>query len=284
MTAAMTAGRRGDMTEDYVNANRANWDERVLIHLRDTTGMYDADKLRSGRDMLGPIEAAEIGDVTGRRLLHLQCHFGMDTLSLARRGAVVTGLDFSPNAIAAARALASDLEIDARFVEAQVYDAPTQAGRDYDIVFTTWGTIGWLPDVGRWARTVAACLAPGGRLYMADGHPVLFMVEEVDDTPTFRFDWRTPKADPIIEVDDQSYAGDGTPIQNSRTLEWNHPLSDIVTALMEAGLTLEFLREHDRIPWQAFPSMVQADDGTFSQRAGQVKLPLAFSLAAIKRQ
>ncbi|WP_342234974.1 class I SAM-dependent methyltransferase [Inquilinus sp. OTU3971] len=153
-----------------VALNRANWDERVAVHLR--SAFYNVDGFRRGETDLGPIEAAEIGDIAGLRVAHLQCHFGMDTMYLARRGARVTGLDFSAKAIAAARALAAETGSGAEFVEGDVYDAPRLLGEGvHDLVFTSWGTIIWLPDIVRWAQAVAALLKPGGRLYFLDGHP-----------------------------------------------------------------------------------------------------------------
>ena len=268
--------------DEYFSGNRANWDERVGIHLRDATGMYPLEAVRGGQDMLGPIEGAEIGDVVGKRLLHLQCHFGVDTISLALRGALATGLDFSARAIDAARVLAAEAGAQVKFVEGNVYDAPAVAGTGYEIVFTTWGTIGWLPSVNRWAQAVSDCLAPGGFLYIADGHPMLHMIEEKDGRLEILFDWRTPEDAPIIDTHDYSYAGDGTEIVNARAFEWNHPLSDIIGALAEHGLRLEFLHEHDRIPWKAFASMVATGDRMFVQAPDQIKLPLAFSLKSVK--
>lgn len=266
----------------YFDANRASWDERVGIHLRDTTGVYPLDAFRNGADTLTPIESTEIGDVAGKRTLHLQCHFGIDTLSLARRGADVTGLDFSANAIAAARAFASELDISARFVEANVYDAPAAAGTGYDLVFTTWGTIIWVPDIMRWATAVAGCLRPGGCLYLADGHPAMMLLTEREGRLEVGWPWRNAPDDPSVEDETQSYAGDGTPLRNSRTFGWNHPLSDVLAALTANGLALEFLHEHEMIPWQAFPSMVR-QSGMFVQAPGQCRIPLAYSLKAVKR-
>lgn len=269
--------------DDYRALNRANWDERVGIHLRDTTGIYDFAAIRAGGEILGPIEAAEIGDVAGRRVLHLQCHFGLDTVSLARRGARATGLDFSHEAIVAARRLADELGVAVDYVEGDVYDAPALAGAGYDMVYTSWGTIGWLPDLERWAAAIAGCLATGGVFYMADGHPTLHMIEERDGRLEIAYDWRTPPGDPIVTEATGTYAGDGTAVRNSRLMEWNHPLSDILGALAGAGLALDFLHEHDRIPWRAFPSMVPTDDRMFVQGEGQKRIPLAFSLRAVKR-
>lgn len=267
--------------ETFFETNRANWDERVGLHLRDRKGIYRFDDLRAGKDILGPIEDAELGDISGRRVLHLQCHFGMDTICLARRGGIVTGLDFSPEAVAAARNLAAEMGTDVRFVESNVYDAPAATGGGFETVFTSWGAIGWLPDIDAWAQVVSDCLVEGGFLYIAEAHPFLHMVEEIDGKIEMVWDWRTPKDTPIREDDDMSYAGDGSKFRNTVTYGWNHPLSDIFAALAKAGMQLEWFHEHEMIPWQAFPSMVRK--GTqFAQREGQTKMPLAFSLRATK--
>jgi len=268
--------------EDFFAVNRARWDELVGLHLRDTTGIYPLDVLRAGGDLLCPIEASEIGDVSGLKIAHLQCHFGVDTICLARRGATVTGLDFSPNAVAAARTLAAELGVPATFVEGNVFDAPTLVGSGFDRVYVTWGALGWLPDLGRWARAVAACLRPGGTLYLAEGHPFMFMLEEREGRLEIGYEWRTPQDRPIVDIAPVSYAGDGSPVKNERALGWNHPFSRILGGLAEAGMALQFLHEHEMIPWRAFPSMVpqgrmyvQPDDTKF-------RIPLAFSLKAVK--
>ena len=173
--------------EPYLDANRLNWDERADIHAEDVTGAYAIERFLAGADTLHSIEANEIGDVAGLDVLHLQCHIGVDTLCLARRGARVTGLDFSANALRHARDLARKAKLEARFVLGNVYDAPALVGSVFDLVFTTWGTITWLPDIRRWGAAIALMLKPGGRLYFADSHPSLGVLEEVDGKliPTF---------------------------------------------------------------------------------------------------
>ena len=156
---------------DHVEMNRRNWDERAAIHARDTTGDYMLDRFRAGEDALHAIEAAELGDISGKRVLHLQCHIGRDTLCLVRRGATVTGLDFSSAALSVARRLSDETGLKADFVEGTVDQAPDLTPGPFDLVFTTWGTICWLPDVKTWAKVIASVLAPGGELYFADAHP-----------------------------------------------------------------------------------------------------------------
>ncbi len=266
----------------YTAANLANWNDRAAIHLRDATGFYRVDDFRAGADTLNPIEAAEIGDVAGRRLVHLQCHFGLDSLSLARRGAKVTGIDFSPTAVAGARRLAAETGLDARFVEGDVLAARGLVDGQFDIVYTTWGTIIWLDDIKRWAAAVASLLAPGGFLYLADAHPTALGFEQVGDTLVLTHPWRTPPDRPLVFDGPETYTGDATPLAHPRTYEWAHPLSAVIGGLLEAGLRLDFLHEHEEVPWQIWPLAVKAGRGMYRLPAGLPALPLAFSLKATR--
>lgn len=269
------------MNTPWQQANLSNWNTRAALHIRDATGFYDVDGFLAGRDTLHPVEAAEIGDVKGKRLLHLQCHFGLDTLSLARRGAVVTGLDFSPVAIEGARNLAARASLPATFVEADVYDARHVIDGEFDRVFSTWGTICWLPDMKRWTQAVADMLAPGGAFYFADTHPSAMFLEEREGRLEPTYGWRTPLEKPDAFVEAQSYTGDAH--ETAVTLyNWIHPLSDVIGGLLEAGLRLDFLHEHERLPYKLFPLMVPAGDGMFRLPDGAVPLPLSFSLRAVK--
>jgi|SRR5271166_3072123 len=226
---------------------------------------------------------AELGDLAGKRLIHLQCHFGLDTIRLARRSAIATGLDFSTAAIAAARSLAAELDAPVRFVEGNVYDAPALLGSQYDIAFVTWGSIIWLPDIRRWAQIVAGLLAPGGWLYLAEGHPSTLSLDEVDGRLAPMRAWRTSPSAPFAYDDVITYNGDPTPLAHMRSYEWCHPLSDVIDELLEAGLQLDFLHEHERLPWRRFPMMVKADDWGYRLPEGHPPLPLCFSLRASKR-
>src|SRR5262245_1719443 len=269
-------------SSDWIAANRRNWDERAAIHVENRTGFYPIDRFKAGEDILQAIEAAEIGEVAGKRLIHLQCHFGLDTLCLARRGALATGLDFSPTAIAAARALASELEIAADFVESDVYAARERLAGSFDMAFVTWGTICWLPDIGRWARVVASLLEAGGVVYLADAHPSALVFEEIEGRIVPRYSWRMAPGEPLTFEDAQTYAGDARELVERRSYEWIHPLSEIVTGLIEAGLQLRFLHEHERLPWQLFPSMEPDGDRLFCLPPGATSMPLSFSLMAAK--
>lgn len=270
------------MSDAWRDANRRAWDRRAAVHAADETGFYDVVGFLAGADTLYPIEAAEIGDVAGLRIAHLQCHFGLDTLSLARRGAEVIGLDFSPEAIGAARALAARAGLAARFVEADVYDARSALDGVFDMVYATWGTLVWLPDVRRWAEGVASLLAPGGCLYWADTHPSALVLDERDGRLEPCFRWRTPADRPDRTVETASYTGDALPAPIEEFC-WIHPVSDVVGALLEAGLTLEFLHEHERLPSRLYPSMIPDGNRMYRLPDGAVPMPLALSLRARKR-
>lgn len=263
-----------------MEANRLNWDDRTAIHLRNLTGFYAIDRVKAGDDAFGEPEDTELGDVAGKRLVHLQCHFGLDTIRLARRGAIATGLDFSSAAIVAARALAAQLGVPAHFVEGNVYDAPALLDAQYDIAFVTWGSIIWLPNIRRWARIIAELLAPGGWLYLAEGHPSTLSLDEIDGRLVALRSWRTPPSAPFSSDEATTYTGDLMPLAHTRSYEWCHPLGDIIGGLLEAGLRLDFLHEHERLPWRFFSMMVEAEDWGYRLPDGHPALPLSFSLRA----
>src|ERR1700730_1812929 len=227
-------GKLSEMMEmNWLETNRRNWDERVKIHL--AAACYDLRPLRNGRGRLNPIEEAELGPVDGVRILHLQCHFGRDSLILAQRGAEVVGVDFSSPAIAAARNLAAELELTerAKFIEADLYEAPNALPEpgSFDLVFVTWGTINWLPDIRRWADVVAYFLRPGGALYLADHHPCAFVFDDAARIPNGMPGFFAPYflGEPLILNDPRDYADDTARLQNATTYEWVHPLGRIVT-------------------------------------------------------
>ena len=220
--------------------------------------------------------------MAGKRLIHLQCHFGLDTIRLARRGAIATGLDFSHAAIVAARALAADLEVPVRFVEGNVYDAPALLNDRYDVAFVTWGSLVWLPDIRRWGQIVAELLAADGWLYLAEGHPLTLSLDEVDGRLVAIQSWRAPMAAPLVQDDVMTYTGDATLLDHTSIYEWCHPLSVIIGGLLNAGLHLDFLHEHERLPWRYFPMMLKAEDWGYRLPDSHPPMPLSFSLRASK--
>ena len=266
-------------------ANRAHWDELVGLHLGPSG--YDLTRLRSGGGHLDPLVAGELPALVGKRVLHLQCHFGADTLALAQLGSDVVGLDFSAPAIAAARRLATELGLSERahFVETDLYDALAAVPHphEFDLVFASWGAICWLPDLGRWASIAAAMLRPGGRLYLADGHPAALVLDDAaagpDGIPGFLAPYSANE--PWIETDTRDYIDDEAELGQKTTYVWIHPLGEIVTSVIEAGLRLDWLHEHDRVPWRMFRILVRETD-RFWRWPGTPWLPLTFSLAATK--
>lgn len=259
--------------------NRANWDERVPIHL--ASDFYDVPGFVAGDDALRDFELAEVGDVDGRTLLHLQCHIGLDTLSWARRGATVTGLDFSAPAVDVARGLAEQIgATTARFVAADVYDAVAAlAGQTFDIVYTGLGALCWLPDIDRWARTAAALVAPGGFLYLAEFHPYADIL--ADDGRTLAADYF--RNDPTVWDQPSTYADSSATLGANVTVEWRHGVGEVVSALLAAGLRLEFLHEHDFSLFAHFPAL-EREGGRYRFPAAQPRVPLMYSLRAAKAE
>jgi len=272
--------------KDWRAINRANWDERVGVHLK--APGYDLAPLRAGHGRLNAIEEAELGDVRGLEVLHLQCHFGADTLSLAQRGARVTGLDFSEPAIAAARGFADELGLAdrARFICADLYEAPSAVGRAeaFDLVYVTWGATCWLPDIKRWAEIVAQFLKPGGRLYYADGHPSAYVFDNETKLPDGMPGYFAPyfQRAPLVMDDGFDYADPDARLVNATNVSWMHSLSSILGGLLEAGLSLDWLHEHAQVPWQMFHILVKRDDGDWHW-PDRPWLPLALSLQASRR-
>jgi SAM-dependent methyltransferase len=263
-------------------ANRDNWDDRVPIHW--ASPVYDVAGFIADPGRLSDVVAFNaplVGDVAGRRLLHLQCHMGKDTLSWARLGAEVTGVDFSAPAIAAARRLSEESGTPGRFMVAELYDAPRALTEVFDIVYTGVGALNWLPDIRRWGEVVAGFLAPGGLFYIREGHPVLFSLDWRDDALLLRYPY-FETAEPIVDDDPNTYAGPGT-VAHARTYEWNHGLGEVVTALVDAGLQVTGLREHRELDWQGLPQMTQGEDGRWRLPPAQRDLvPVMYSLWARK--
>jgi SAM-dependent methyltransferase len=249
----------------------------VPIHVG--SDLYAVDAFLAGTSKLHAFEIDEVGPVDGLSLVHPQCHFGLDTLSWARRGARVTGLDFSAPAIEAARALADRAGIEAEFVRADLYDAVAAlGGRRFDVVYTGRGALNWLPDIERWAQVMAALLAPGGRFYLCEMHPVANVF--ADDSLTVTYPYFKPDGF-VWDEDGGTYADPDAKTTHNRTVEWSHPLGAVVTALAQAGLRIELLHEHDRTFAIGWP-FLERDPGErlFRLPDGLPSLPLMYSLLA----
>ncbi|MGA9346836.1 MAG: class I SAM-dependent methyltransferase [Nocardioidaceae bacterium] len=273
-------------TNDYRSINRASWDERAPAHA--ASAGYAFDRFRADPEFLSAVVRFDLpllGSVHGLRGVHLQCHIGTDTLSLARLGARMTGVDFSSAALDRARELATATGAGVDFVEADVYDAadvlPEHA---FDLVFTGIGALCWLPDIRRWAGVVARLLAPGGRLFIREGHPMLWTLADprpdgllVVDFPYFE------QPDPMVFDEGGTYVETDVEFEHNLTHEWNHGLGEIVTALIDEGLTITGLVEHDSVPWEALPGQmerVQDDEWRLIDRPW--RLPHSYTLQAIR--
>jgi SAM-dependent methyltransferase len=261
--------------ESWDRDNLAWWEERVSLHLG--SELYDLPSFRSGRSSLFPYELEELGAVAGRDLLHLQCHIGLDTISWSRLGARATGLDYSAAAVSAARVLAAEEALPAEFVEASVADAPVRLGRQFDIVYTGKGALGWLPDLQEWAQVVSRLLRPGGRLYLVESHP---LVDCMGESPELELDYVDPQETLWDEPGD--YAVPDAATKRNRTHEVVHPLGEVVSSLAAEGLRLLLLRERSEIFFARFPQLVPAEQGVWRLPAGWPRLPLSYSLLAEK--
>jgi SAM-dependent methyltransferase len=269
--------------DEHRAANLANWESRVPIHA--ASMLYDLEALAADAERLSNVmrrDAPELGDIRGVDVVHLQCHIGTESVSLARLGARVTAVDFSPSALAVARDLARRAGADVRFVESELYSAPDAlAGEQFDLVYTSVGVLCWLPDIRNWARVVSSLLRPGGRLYLREGHPVLWSLddERTDELLSIRYPY-FETTEPTRFETEVSYTDGEARLASPVTYEWNHGLGEIVQAVLDAGMMLTRLEEHDAVEWQALPWMVRGDDGRFRLPSGSERVPLSYTLEA----
>lgn len=273
-------------TDDYLSVNRANWDDRAPVHAR--SAGYGLQRFLDDPAFISDVvgfDRRRLGDLTGVRGVHLQCHIGTDTVSLARLGASMTGVDFSPASLAEARALAAGTGDDVRFVESDVYTAPEAlGGEQFDLVFTGIGALCWLPTIGRWADVVQRLLRPGGRLFLREGHPMLWALDDVRPDGLLVVEHPYVETEePMVFEDEGTYVDAEVAIRHSRTHEWNHGLGEIVTALLTRGFELTALEEHDSVPWEALPGYMEPHPdhpGEWRLRDRPWRLPHSYTLRA----
>jgi SAM-dependent methyltransferase len=269
--------------DEHATANLANWESRVGIHARSRT--YDLEAFASDPEHLSGVvdfDRERLGDLTGLDAVHLQCHIGTDTVSLARLGARVTGVDFSPAALEVARGLAASASVDARFVQSDVYEAPgTLGGEQFDLVYTGVGALNWLPDVRRWARVVVDLLRPGGRLHLYEGHPMLGTLDDErdDELLVVRFPYFETK-EPTRWESTETYTDGDAVVDSPVTYEWAHGLGEVVQAVLDAGLEVTGLEEHRTLEWPFFSWMEPAGGGRYRLPTGPELLPLMYTLRA----
>jgi SAM-dependent methyltransferase len=276
------------MSMEYYGAvNRANWDERVPAHA--ASEEYAVQRFRADPSFLSEVvrfDRPRLGNIAGLRGVHLQCHIGTDTISLARLGASMTGVDFSAPAIEHCRELAAATGADAVFVESDLYEAPAAVGTEaFDFVYTGIGALCWLPSVSRWARVVADVLRPGGRLFIREGHPMLWALEDGRDDDLLVVKYPYFERDEPMEFDQGgTYVATDAEFANTITHEWNHGLGEIVSALLAAGLTITALTEHDSVPWEALPGLMQPiGEGEWRLSVTPWRVPHSYTLQAVKR-
>lgn len=259
----------------YLDINRTSWNARVDLHMQ--SPFYDLDAFLQGKCSLQPIEVALLGALGGIKLLHLQCHFGQDSISLARRGAIVTGVDLSDKAIDAANVLAKKTGQDATFICCDVCKLPSSLHASFDIAFTSYGVLGWLPNLSIWAHSVAKVLRPGGRLVLVEFHPFLWMYDNAFKSIFYDYF----NTGPIRETETGTYAAPDANII-LETMTWNHPLSDAIGSLLEAGFQLCHFAEYDYSPYPCFSFVEASEPGKYRIRGLDRRVPMLYSLTARK--
>jgi SAM-dependent methyltransferase len=260
---------------DYISINKESWNRRAEVHVK--SDFYNVPAFLEGKSSLNEIELALLGDISGKTILHLQCHFGQDSISLARMGASVTGVDLSDRSIDYARELTEKTGADARFICCDIYDLPEHLSDQFDIVFTSYGTVGWLPDTDRWAGIVSRYLKPGGRFVFAEFHPVVWMFDDAVEHIAYSYF----NCEPIIETESGTYADRDAPLQG-QYVGWNHSLCEVMTSLIGSGLTIRTFREFDYSPYNIFPGMEEAEPRRYRITRLGSKFPLVYALTAEK--
>lgn len=268
--------------DQYQLDNRANWDDRVAVHLQG----YGVERFVEDPSHLSDVvryDSDALGALAGKRVAHLQCHIGTDTVSLARLGASVVGLDFSEKAVVAAREISKSVGADTSFVCASVYDAAEALDEKFDLVYTSVGAINWLADLDQWARAISGLLDPGGRFYIRDMHPMLWIFEEVDGEIRPTYSYFTDPAAPLSSDNSETYVeGDTSGITHTRQHEWNHPISEIINALASNDMVITSMTEHEGIDWEFVPSAVKEGEQWFLPGPLRQQVPAMFSLTALK--
>lgn len=266
-------------TEKYKDVNKLTWNNKVDVHI--ASEFYNVSEFLKGKNSIPEIDLALLGEIKGKNILHLQCHFGQDTLSLARLGAKCTGIDLSEKAIDKAREFNKKLGLDSKFICCDIYDTPDHIEEKFDIVYTSYGTIGWFPDLDKWAKVIAHFLKPAGRFIMADFHPVLWMFD--DNFKEIFYNYFNVQE--ITEEESGTYAEKTASICN-QTITWNHPTSELLNALLNSGLTLNCFNEFDYSPYNCFNQTEEF--GSESSRKFRIKhlknkIPMVYSLSATKK-
>ncbi|MFX1325544.1 MAG: class I SAM-dependent methyltransferase [Promethearchaeota archaeon] len=271
------------MDNKYFEANQKMWDEFAKQNYQVENEFYSVKAFLEGKTSLRPFELKEVGNVKNKKLLHLQCHFGLDTLSWAREGAVVTGIDFSGEAIRLAKELATRANIPGNFIQTNLYDLPEVLIEKFDIVYTSVGVLCWLNDLIRWAEIITHFLKPGGFFYIADGHPVKNMFDNDNKKELkLKYDY-FHTSEPMEFVAEGSYASIGPQMEPHKEYEWKHSISDIINSLIEAGLKIAFFNEYPFSPYQMFAFSEKDENGYYRLLNQKAEIPLIYTLKASKQ-
>jgi 2-polyprenyl-3-methyl-5-hydroxy-6-metoxy-1,4-benzoquinol methylase len=261
---------------DYIDTNKKSWNQRTTFHLE--SDFYDMPRFRKGGTSLNTIEQDLLGDVRGKSILHLQCHFGQDSLSLARMGAKVTGIDLSDTAIAKAKELNTELGLDAEFICCNIYDLPLHLHKKFDLIYTSYGAIVWLPDMEKWAKLIADYLNPGGTFVLVEFHPALWMFDPHFKTIQYSYF----NAEAIQETESGTYADRDADVKID-TVTWNHSLGEVMGSLLACGLEIKSFQEYDYSPYNCIQETEKIADRKYRIRHFGNKLPMVYSLSATKK-
>lgn len=264
------------MKQDYIDINRDSWNKRVDTHL--ASDFYNLDGFLKGKSSLNSIELDLLGDIKGKTILHLQCHFGQDSISLSRLGANVTGVDLSNKAIENAKKIALETNVNTKFICCNIYDLPNHLDEKFDIVFTSYGTIGWLPDLDKWAKIISRFLKPTGEFIFVEFHPVVWMFD--DDFENIGYNYFNSGA--IIETEKGTYANKNADL-NTSYVSWNHGMSEVLNSLIQNGLEIKSLDEFDYSPYNCFNKTVEFEPNKFRIKHLDNKIPMVYSIKAVKK-
>ncbi|WP_417368516.1 class I SAM-dependent methyltransferase [Flavobacterium beibuense] len=265
-----------EIKDNYININKEAWNKKTTFHVE--SSFYDMPSFLSGKSTLNSIELELLGDITGKKILHLQCHFGQDTISLSRMGAIATGVDFSDAAITKARELAETTGTNTQFICCDIYSLPDNLNEQFDILFTSYGTIGWLPDLDRWAKVINHFLKPGGNFIIAEFHPFVWMFD-----PGFsKIDYSYFNEEAIIETETGTYADKAADME-TKTISWNHDLSEVFSSLINNNLEIKTFKEYNYSPYDCFNDMEEFEPKRYRIPHLQNKIPFVYALKAVKK-
>lgn len=262
--------------QNYIEINRQSWNTKTEVHLQ--SEFYDLEGFMNGKTSLNEIELNLLGNINGKTILHLQCHFGQDTISLSRLGATVTGVDLSDKAIESAKQIAAKTDSTATFICCDMYDLPNHLAQPFDIVFTSYGTIGWLPDLDKWAKIVSRFLKPNGQFVFVEFHPVVWMFDDNFDKIGYRYF----NSGAIIETESGTYADKNAPITQEYVM-WNHGLSEVINSLLNNGLQLQQLNEYDYSPYNCFNKTIEFEPKKYRIEHLEDKIPMVYAVVAKKK-